>query len=832
MKRVILILLMAILVTLVQAIQIGSELQKKLTNSAIRNIGFLPKRQKKSLNSLLKKYPDGLMAYLLASEESAKLLLANPKEIEQHYQWLIQNYGKEEAQLSINDYLSYIAKITVSDERIAFYREEMGKKGLYEIREKYTNPEDRVRALNLWCKNYLTFESTSGRDLSPLDILNKTNVGRCEESQIFFIAAARTIGIPSRPAFTPWWAHIDNNHAWAEVYINGKWYYLGACEPDYDLNHSWFTDLIDKAVLVVSEGSLPDPSEEILIKGKYQSYINSTRIYQSNQNRVRKVTFLTKQNNQVKSNTAVKIMVYNWASLRSLMEVMTDSTGQKDISVGQGAFFLIANHEDKFACEFIPESPRDTIIVLNMDSDTFKDIEVSMTYPKQTEHKWTSNADYEAEREKVNKAYSSLIIEQKRFPLPDGEIQDSLFMTIWDKCRFNKMPFYLFYTNEKPKSEFLTLLNQIDIKFFYQANEDQYKAVYSLYKSAIKDRVKIEESIFINLLTPTVYFEEIPLKGLNNSWGKWRNGNIEERITKINDKMKSKFIFNHPEKTVIGLLPVDEAIKLRYLSETQYKMILISVCRLNYIPAQLVELPGSIAIYYQDKWQYYDFKLGKFLNDSEETEVKETKNNVEIEFKDDMGQNILLEENQLQLTVFRDGYFYSNEEQLTSDKEYVYRAYLKPGNYQIQAGYRLNGEETRYNLYNINITDESLVKRSFLLKNYPYQWKELPEELNHLVKLIDNSLLDKNQIVIFGDYEREMVHRLYNRVCELKQENNCVWIGSQPASEKIKSYLLNKEYKQLLLIEPIYKSKIITLYFNQEQKKWFYFNGMWDQLPK
>ena len=32
----------------------------------------------------------------------------------------------------------------------------------------------------------------------------------------------------SRQVYTPRWAHTDDNHAWVEAWVNGKWYFLGA----------------------------------------------------------------------------------------------------------------------------------------------------------------------------------------------------------------------------------------------------------------------------------------------------------------------------------------------------------------------------------------------------------------------------------------------------------------------------------------------------------------------------------------------------------------------------------------------------------------------------
>ena len=54
------------------------------------------------------------------------------------------------------------------------------------------------------------------------------------------VAALRSVGIPARQVYTPRWAHTDDNHAWVEAWVNGKWYFLGACEPEPVLNLGWF----------------------------------------------------------------------------------------------------------------------------------------------------------------------------------------------------------------------------------------------------------------------------------------------------------------------------------------------------------------------------------------------------------------------------------------------------------------------------------------------------------------------------------------------------------------------------------------------------------------
>lgn len=831
-KAQILFVLISCFLLSLQAVVIPEKMKEQLNRSVIKNLANLPEKFQKPYKQLLKQYPDGLMAFLIASEENGKLLIADPEILKQHYDWLIQHDYPENGSLSVNEYLSYIAKLTVSDERIEFYRDKMGQKELYEIREKYPDMMDRVRALNLWSKKYLTFESTSGRDLSPLDILYKTNVGRCEESQIIFVAAARCIGIPARPAFTPWWAHIDNNHAWAEVLINGKWYYLGACEPEYDLNRSWFTDLIDKAVLVVSEGAFPDPSEEVLIKGRYMSYINSTALYQTGEDRNRKITVHCKKNGKPVPEAIVQVMVYNWGSLRSLVGVRTDSLGSKTITTGQGALFLLADADSLFDLQFIPESTNDTMVVLNIDQNRFNEFQCRMTYPKPVQHKWNSSPEYEKERDRIHQAYADIIKQQNSIPLPADIPADSLIEVIWKKCRFNKDSFADFYRKNKPEKEFLSLINEFDKKYFYQVSEKQYELAYQLWKDIQKSGLMLEQDLKINILSQDTAYEELPMKRPPKSLLKWRKLTSQAKVKAISAWMKKKFNTSAPEKAIAGQFSFHYALQLDYLNDPQFRMLMVSLCRWNLLPADMVDLPGVIGVNIDNKWQYYNYIKDEFLNEENETEKPSTAGRIELSFSDENDQVIKMKENEILITVYDGGYFYTSENQPKLNSEGVYTAELQKGHYQLQVGYRLNGEETRYQLFPLDIKDQQVITKKIVLNDYPFEWQDLDKETERLISLVDSTFLNKDMIVLFGDFEREMIRRLYNKVEELNKADNCLWIGGTKALEAIKAYRQSPGYSDLLMADSSYKSRIITLYYNRTNRKWSCFTGMWDQLPK
>jgi hypothetical protein len=118
----------------------------------------------------------------------------------------------------------------------------------------------RVRDLNLpeailetnrFCREWATFQPSSARDQGPLATMAR-GLGRCEEEMIFFVCAARSVGIPARPCYTPWWTATDDNHAWVEAWAGDGWHYLGACEPEAELDRAWFSGPARRAGLVLS----------------------------------------------------------------------------------------------------------------------------------------------------------------------------------------------------------------------------------------------------------------------------------------------------------------------------------------------------------------------------------------------------------------------------------------------------------------------------------------------------------------------------------------------------------------------------------------------------
>ncbi len=116
-------------------------------------------------------------------------------------------------------------------------------------RVKGLSMKDAILEVNHWCHEKVVYRPSDARTSSPLASV-KTAYGRCGEESTFTVAALRSVGIPARQVYTPRWAHTDDNHAWVEAWADGKWYFLGACEPEPVLNLGWFNAPASRGMLM------------------------------------------------------------------------------------------------------------------------------------------------------------------------------------------------------------------------------------------------------------------------------------------------------------------------------------------------------------------------------------------------------------------------------------------------------------------------------------------------------------------------------------------------------------------------------------------------------
>ena len=204
---------------------------------------------------------------------------------------------------------------------------------------------DAVLEVNHWCHEKVIYTPSDGRTSSPLASV-KTAYGRCGEESTFTVAALRSVGIPARQVYTPRWAHTDDNHAWVEAWVNGKWYFLGACEPEPVLNLGWFNGPAYRGMLMHTKvfGKYNGP-EDVMERTDGYTEINVIDNYAPS---AKAVITVTDANDKPVKDALVEFKIYNYAEFNSVARKKTDADGKCSLSAGKGDMLVWASKDGKF----------------------------------------------------------------------------------------------------------------------------------------------------------------------------------------------------------------------------------------------------------------------------------------------------------------------------------------------------------------------------------------------------------------------------------------------------------------------------------------------------
>ena len=239
--------------------------------------------------------------------------------------------------------------------RIVFYKE---------LKERVATCESMEKAaleVNHWCHEHVIYKPTNARTRSPLATM-LTAYGRCGEESIFTLAALRAVGIPARQIYTPRWAHCDDNHAWIEVWVDGEWKYLGACEPEPRLNIAWFTLPVQRAMYVESEvfGKY-NGQEEIVYVNESGSGVNVTSHYTRI---VPTVVQVIDENGQPVENAKVEYKIFNYGEFYPVVTLYSDVKGETSLTLGQGDIFVWTSKGKKLGFGELSVEQQDTLTVV------------------------------------------------------------------------------------------------------------------------------------------------------------------------------------------------------------------------------------------------------------------------------------------------------------------------------------------------------------------------------------------------------------------------------------------------------------------------------------
>jgi transglutaminase-like putative cysteine protease len=315
--------------------------------------------------------------------------------------------------VSDQDFRYFVLPVRVNNESLDGHR----KVFYEELKDRVKNLPMKLAILeiNHWCHEKATYQPSDSRTHSPLATCY-TAIGRCGEESTFTVAALRAMGIPARQIYTPRWAHTDDNHAWVEAWADGKWYFLGACEPEPVLNLGWFNAPASRGMLMTTRvfGNY-EGVEEVLGRVDGYTSINVTSNYAPVDTIT--VTVVGKDGKVVKD-ADVTFRVYNYAEFYALATKKTDNKGTASLSTGLGDLLIWATDGTDFG--FAKASVgKDRNIILNINKTpdgTYSD-NMDIIPPVQsnelvqvTDEQNAKNNELKAKEDAIRNVYTSTFI--------------------------------------------------------------------------------------------------------------------------------------------------------------------------------------------------------------------------------------------------------------------------------------------------------------------------------------------------------------------------------------------------------------------------------------
>lgn len=222
--------------------------------------------------------------------------------------------------------------------RVVFYKE-------LKDRVKSLSLYDAILEVNHWCHEKAVYMPSDARTSSPLATVS-TAYGRCGEESTLLVAALRSVGIPARQVYTPRWAHTDDNHAWVEAWADGKWHFLGACEPEPVLDLGWFNAPASRGMLMHTKVfGRYEGKEEVMSVNPTYTEINVIDNYAPTAQA--KVMVKDEAGNPV-PDACVEFKLYNYAEFYTVATKHTDDGGVCGLTAGKGDMFVWASKDGCF----------------------------------------------------------------------------------------------------------------------------------------------------------------------------------------------------------------------------------------------------------------------------------------------------------------------------------------------------------------------------------------------------------------------------------------------------------------------------------------------------
>lgn len=514
----------------------------------------------------------------------------------------VKNEMKWYENLSEELFLNYILVYRVNNENPVFYH-----KVIYDMlssRVKGMSLRDAIIEINYWCLEKATYQSTNERTGSPFTIMNSA-FGRCGEESTFTVSALRAMGIAARQCYAPRWSHCDDNHAWVEVFTGDKWEYLGACEPEMQLNNGWFNLPASKAMLIHTTAYLnSELNENEVCRKNGKVELNVLNHYAKTKDFTVKVV---SENKEPINSATVRFEVVNYSEFFPIATLKTDSNGTVKLNTGYGDIIITVNKDDVSVTEKISVEKLDEIEIILKEK---KEENYMFTfYPPKGGCK-DVNKSKEQEQLEKEKSEKAVKIREEYINTFETEKTALEFEKIYNienikeiliASRGNAKEIKKFLIEAPEKEIAVKLLNTLEKKDLTDITFDILKEHYNY---AVKYKDKQYEEFYNEIICPRVAYEMIY--------------KYKDMILNVLPKNIIKMIYKDPKYALIWVksnfvygnskyyLSPKAVLNTKISNEISNKILFVAILRTLGIPAKLRKQDKYISCYKDGKWHILD----------------------------------------------------------------------------------------------------------------------------------------------------------------------------------------------------------------------------------
>ena len=623
--------------------------------------------------------------------------------------------------------------------------------------------KEAILEVNHWCHEKVNYQPTDERTISPLNAI-KSTYGRCGEESTFTVTAMRAAGIPARQCYTPRWAHTDDNHAWVEVWLDGNWHYLGACEPEPDLDIAWFSAPALRAMLVNSNvfGKYTGP-EEIIRKEEKYTKVNML----SNYAPVKKIFVkVINENNEIETDATVEFQLYNYAEFYPIAKKQVDKNGISSLLTGFGDLIIWAYNDHNYAYQKITVEQTDTILLKLHPQDGKNYIENFDIIPPIAKDPKAVSADGETENKKrlaqedsIREAYAKTFMKQNE-AIELAQKYNFESEIVWNfidlsKGNYQEIAQFIEQSASINADYTIPILESIAPK---DLRDGEAKVLLShIEKSFVyaEDFPKLNKDLFIKyILNPRIANEKlIAYKAfLQDAFG-------EDFILETKENINHLINWINSEITVIKNInyynvPITSrgVYELKLADEYSRDLFFVATCRSFGIPSRL-EPATKTPQYFKEEW--IDAKFGK-------TETEETKKTGKLKLINSPENGTDLKYRiHFALSKFENGKYHTLDYGWdTPISQMEEKLELEEGNYLLLTGNRKTNGNILTSLEFFNISSDEEKEIVIKLRTNKEELKviaevNIPSKLTSLNGNAYHRKSDELQIIGFLDFEKE-----------------------------------------------------------------------------